>query len=101
MKRYQCIKDFNAFEKGAIYNSIDGSPSFDGGADLILHDGRIYEVRKLDLFNHFQELPSVEDQEEEEARAVPITTKDTRKISWGCAILIAVILTILALIFLR
>jgi len=60
MKHYQCIKDFFAFKKGDTYPDIFGSPSHEGGADLILHDGRVYEITKSDLFDHFQELPALE-----------------------------------------
>jgi len=88
MKRYQCIKDFFAFKKGEIYPDLFGSPSHEGGADLILHDGRVYEITKSDLFEHFHELLdlNVDDHEEDQYIALQPVHGCLRFIAFGIAI---------------
>lgn len=56
MKRYQCIKNWYTFTQGGTFPAIEGPPSHEGGADLIGPNGRIYEVTRQQLFDHFQEL---------------------------------------------
>src|SRR6187551_3027276 len=100
MKRYQCIKNLWTFTRGKIYTEIDGSPTFEGGADLITHDGRIYEVTRTNMLEHFQELLDlhVDDIPRDEAYPEPfITPEPLRKLTAGWAWFLALIGTIIFL----
>lgn len=100
MKRYQCIKEWWTFSKGLISDAIDGPPSHEGGADLIGPHGRIYEVTKSQLSDHFQELLDLHvddfpDQETMDAEA----DRSMRGLSIGCAIAFAVFITLALIVW--
>jgi len=102
MKRYQCISNFIAFSKGRIYSEIDGPPSHEGGADLILHDGRVYEITETDMFYHFQELQDlhVDDIPRDEADREPFMTPEPKRgLPGRWAYFIVIVITIVLLIY--
>src|SRR5690348_15599696 len=100
MKRYQCIKnviiDKFEFKQGHIYN-FDEKLGFHGYKTVL---GRVIWIAYPQMGEHFQELLdfNIDDHEEEQYTAM---FSKTNRIGLGCAIVIAFIITVLALIFFR
>lgn len=100
MKRYQCIKnviiEMFEFKQGHIYE-FDVKLGFHGYKTAL---GRVIWIAYPQMGEHFQELLeiNVDDHEEEQYTAM---LPKTNRLGLGCAIVIAVFLTVLALIFFR